>query len=155
MSAEEWRPVRWQSKYEVSSMGRVRSNSRAVPRILKPQVGRSGYAHVALGRQLVNISVHSLVADAFLGEKLPHLVVRHLDGNKLNNAAANLAYGTVSQNALDSIEHGTHAEARKTHCEHGHAFDGANTRYYRRPSGRISRACRACGRRYAAERSKK
>ena len=35
------------------------------------------------------------------------MVVRHLDGDKLNNRLSNLAWGTHEENAADKVEHGT------------------------------------------------
>lgn len=49
--------------------------------------------------------VHALVAAAFHGESdLP--LVRHLDGNPLNNAPSNLAWGTHAENSRDMIAQG-------------------------------------------------
>lgn len=55
------------------------------------------------------IGVHCVIATAFHGEK-PHDcdVVRHLDGNKLNNRPENLAWGTFAENASDCVTHGTY-----------------------------------------------
>ena len=38
--------------------------------------------------------VHHVVAEAFLGPRPCGLVVRHMDGDRENNAASNLAYVT-------------------------------------------------------------
>ena len=48
-----------------------------------------------------NGKVASLVAFAFIGPRPDGNVVRHLDGNKDNNRADNLAYGTHQDNADD------------------------------------------------------
>lgn len=50
---------------------------------------------------------HVLMAAAWHGPRPPGLVVRHLDGDKLNDAPWNLAYGTPAQNHDDAIRHGT------------------------------------------------
>jgi hypothetical protein len=51
--------------------------------------------------------VHKLVAAAFLPSKpSPQHEVRHLDGDPLNNAASNLAWGTRKDNAADRERHG-------------------------------------------------
>ena len=47
-------------------------------------------------------------------------VVRHLDGDKENNRAENLAWGTDSENMIDQVRHGNHLHARKAHCPRGH-----------------------------------
>jgi hypothetical protein len=87
--------------------------------------------------------VHQLVAAAFLGPRPDGLEVRHLDGDPLNNAVSNLAYGTRLENIQDKKRHGTDHNAKKTHCPQGHPYDAENTADY---SGR--RACRTCVRAY-------
>jgi len=49
--------------------------------------------------------VHQLVAAAFLGSH-KDMVVRHVDGNRFNNASINLAYGTQKTNIQDRTRHG-------------------------------------------------
>ena len=72
--------------------------------------------------------VHRLVAATFLPARpSPAHEVRHLDGNKLNNAASNLAWGTRKENADDRERHGRtsrgplHSQAIKTGLELRHA----------------------------------
>lgn len=50
--------------------------------------------------------VHQLVALTFLGPRPKGQEVRHLDGDPLNNAVTNLAYGTRSENILDVMRIG-------------------------------------------------
>lgn len=51
--------------------------------------------------------VHREVCEAFHGPKpTPDHQVRHLNGDRTDNRAANLAWGTASENALDRIAHG-------------------------------------------------
>lgn len=54
------------------------------------------------------VTVASLVCAAFHGPRLSGLMVRHLDGNSLNDHADNLAWGTAAENSADAIRHGTH-----------------------------------------------
>ena len=62
----------------------------------------------ALGRPHAQaVRVHCLVAAAFLGPRPARNDVRHLDGDRGNNVAANLAYGTRAENMADAIGHGT------------------------------------------------
>lgn len=55
------------------------------------------------GRRLV----HHLVLEAFVGPKPDGAECRHLDGDPLNNALTNLAWGTPQENAEDRVRHGT------------------------------------------------
>ena len=59
-------------------------------RPLKPRLDRSGYATVSLARN--HLPVHRIVAYAAFGERALQagMVITHIDGNRANNAAANL-----------------------------------------------------------------
>lgn len=118
---ETWLPIPgWERMYSISNFGNVR-NDRTGYILATPPI-RRGYPTVTLageGRR-VNQSVHRLVADAFVdgdGE-----VIRHLDGNKMNARADNLAYGSQSENIKDAVRHGTHPNVRKTRCPAGHSL---------------------------------
>lgn len=140
--SEEWRPVAQRpDRYEVSNLGRVRSVFKSrEPRILKPHLGGFGYHRYAFKIDGKNryFDVHRLVAAAFLGEPSGP-VVRHLDGNPDNNAAVNLAYGTIGDNNKDMVRHGTHHNAAKTHCPYGHEYDAFYV-----SKGRARRGCKEC-----------
>lgn len=109
----------WEGKYEVSDAGRIRSKDRLVRAkggALALRKGRelrliektNGYLCVTLadGARRPQLSVHKIVAKAFIGECPLGLHVLHGDGNKRNNAAANLRYGTPSENVADTERHG-------------------------------------------------
>jgi len=53
--------------------------------------------------------VHRLVAEAFLPEPLAGEQVRHLNGDKSDARAENLAWGSAAENAADRNRHGTTA----------------------------------------------
>lgn len=68
-----------------------------------------GYMQVTLSVEGKHVTrrVYKLVALAYLGEPpFPGAHVRHLDGNKLNVLASNLAWGTSLENELDKKRHG-------------------------------------------------
>jgi hypothetical protein len=94
--------------------------------------------------------VHHLIAETFHGPRPEGMVVRHLNGNPLDNRAENLRWGTYTENNLDAVAHGTHLHARKTHCPQGHPYDAENTRVYRG-----MRYCRACPSVHAAARKQR
>lgn len=151
---ETWVPVSgYLDHYEVSDLGHVRSLTHRdrLGRLRKGRILKPG--HVPFGYPFVNLSVdgkrwqvmvHKLVAREFLGPMPAGMETRHLDGNVLNSAASNLAYGTRAENRLDSVHHGTHQMTRKTHCPQGHPYDEANTHLARGPYGRNHRLCRTC-----------
>lgn len=120
MGAEEWRPVPgFEGRYEVSDAGRVRSLDRMCVgrdgrselhrgRVLKPQRLKNGYFEVSLMApgQKRHWTVHSVVAAAFLGPRPTGHDVLHRDGNRGNNTASNLTYGTRSDNLRDCYSYG-------------------------------------------------
>jgi hypothetical protein len=109
---EVWKPVTVCGDYEISNMGRIR---RATPgkktyvgKILKDQKVGSGYRAIRLtmsGKQY-QFYIHRLVAIEFIGEVPNGYEVNHKDGDKTNNAVANLEYMTRSQNCIHAIETG-------------------------------------------------
>lgn len=146
--SEMWLPAPgYEGLYSVSDLGRVRSEAHP-EQVLRPALNGSGYLAVGLRRdgERRTRKVHRLVAHAFHGPLPTGMQTRHLDGDRENNAASNLAYGTRSENMKDAVHHGTHNEARKTHCPSGHLYDEANTYAYKQAHGGTGRACRACRR---------
>lgn len=96
----------------VSDCGKVFSRDRKQPVILnsrKPYLGKVGYYSVTFRDEQKRQApryVHRMVADAFLPPRALNHEVRHLDGNRLNNAVANLAWGTRLENVADTRRHG-------------------------------------------------
>ena len=100
---EVWMPViGFESLYEVSNEGRVRSLPRKTTRgkILKPSIDKDGYHRVNLvdGKISKFFRVHRIVAQAFIDNPLNLPVVNHKDENKQNNRVDNLEYCTVEYN---------------------------------------------------------
>ena len=121
ISTEEWREVPgYEGVYSVSSMGRFRCEARVLndssgrKRRAKAQMmlgweSPDGYLRVSLWRdnRRKTLTIHCIVALAFLGPRPEGLQVRHLDGDKKNNALKNLAYGTTADQVADRKRHGT------------------------------------------------
>lgn len=105
----EWARVPGFSGYFATESGRIWSLKGSAPIIVKPYVNPHGYPMVglSLGWKRKTMYVHEVVALAFLGVRPPKAVIRHLDGNPLNNHVKNLKYGTVAENSADTKEHGT------------------------------------------------
>lgn len=120
--SEEWRAIADFPGYEVSNEGRVRSwrkpNSTELsktPKLLKPHRGGLYlYARMRLGKVAKSVSIHRLVALAFL--ELPPGVpddgslcwnVAHGNGNPEDNRLCNLRWATSKENAADKLIHGT------------------------------------------------
>lgn len=77
--------------------------------MLAQRIDKDGYPTVRLiqkGRR-VRRRVHVLVCKAFHGYRsTKRYLVRHLDGNRMNPKAYNVAWGNYSQNAKDRQRHG-------------------------------------------------
>lgn len=90
--------------YAVSDQGNVKRvtagpGARA-GRLVKAVTDTHGYRRVAVsvGGKRCSISVHALVAVAFLGPRPAGYDVNHRNGNKTDNAVGNLEYVTRSEN---------------------------------------------------------
>lgn len=101
---EKWKPIKgYESIYEVSSYGRIKSLKFGLEKILKLTINSRGYQHVTLylNSKGKNLKVHQLVAIAFLGHTPCGMkwVVNHKDLNPLNNRENNLEIITQRENA--------------------------------------------------------
>lgn len=109
----------WELRYEISEYGDIRSKDMVVGarnngvatrkgRLLAPARKNNGYLVVTLtdGVNRPQVSVHRVVARAFLGECPIGLHVLHSDGDKTNNHYTNLRYGTPAENVEDTKKHG-------------------------------------------------
>lgn len=105
---EVWRPVpEYETAYEVSSFGRVRSiprltlcGRRVGGTIMQCQLGNNGYYNVTLkvDNSVKRLGVHQLVARAFIPNPDGLSEVDHIDGQPGNNARANLEWVTHAEN---------------------------------------------------------
>jgi integrase len=95
----EWRDVKeYECQYQVSNQGQVRNIHTGT--ILQPIAMRNGRLYVSLSSEGFHrkATVHSLVADAFMGERPPGREITHQDGDCTNNAVANLEYISRQEN---------------------------------------------------------
>ena len=118
---EIWKAAPGHPDYDVSNLGRVRlavpRNNRPLGHIMRPKVEASnGYLRVSLSRPKgrKTVSVHRLVALAFLGEAPSNShEVAHRDGNPANNHLSNLRWATKAENQGDRVAHGTHSRGER------------------------------------------
>ena len=100
---EEWKPIPgYAGKYEVSSWGRVKSNSqKSKGRILVPIQEPTGYYRVNLYKdgKVKKCAIHRLVAEVFLPNPSNLPQVNHRDEIKQNNYVENLEWCTPSYNS--------------------------------------------------------
>lgn len=116
MSSEKWLPIPGYEPYQASDLGRIRGVRWGS--VLTPVVTQYGYHQVSLcvgGKKLSRL-VHRLVAYAFIGpQPSPEYDVLHWDGDKTNNALANLRWGTPKDNNEDQVRHGTRILGSRHH----------------------------------------
>lgn len=107
--SEIWKPIRdFEDKYEISTLGRVKSigtYNTCKKGIMIPMVDTSGYQHVRLysGGKVVDKSIHRLVAETFLPNPNGLKYVNHKDENRRNNALENLEWCTNQYNIAYSL----------------------------------------------------
>ena len=118
---EEWRPVvAYEGRYEVSSLGRLRSvdrievlaNSRWGKPVSRPKKGHvlalnksrnHGYLSITLhnGEKPKEWLVHRLVCEAFHGPRPPLQDVAHLNGDGRDNRASHVRWASRKHNQQD------------------------------------------------------
>lgn len=98
------------TKYFVTTDGKVFTVKNGRIKVRIPKIDKSGYAIVEMrvDDRRVNISVHRLVASAFIPNPEDKPEVNHIDGNKLNNDKSNLEWSTRSENMIHSYDTGLH-----------------------------------------------
>lgn len=118
----------WERRYRISEFGDVASKDMPVGakggatairkgRTLSLIKKNNGYLCVTLtdGVNRPQISIHRLVARAFIGECPLGLHVLHNDGDKNNNHFSNLRYGTPADNVADTNTHGRQPRGETHH----------------------------------------
>ena len=122
---EIWKPIAgYENRYEVSSLGKIRSVNRYITnkglkgrgytlngKQLKVCKANNGYYVVNLGRK--THFVHRLVCEAFIGTIPKGMTVNHKDGNKANNRAENLEWLTIGDNIRHGFKTGLYKSAQK------------------------------------------
>lgn len=123
MTEEIWKPVDGYEDYEVSNLGQVK-------RITPDSMGRrtytshlltlcknpQGYPIIVLtkNKERTTMTVHRLVAEAFLENTDNKSEINHKDGIRHNNNIANLEWVTSSENRYHRYNVLGHAASRKS-----------------------------------------
>jgi len=98
---EEWRKIEGFSDYTVSNLGRVCSTKREQAIILKTRKNNYGYLLVDLyskNKKHHTVTIHRLVALAFIPNTENKSEVNHINGDKTDNNINNLEWVTASEN---------------------------------------------------------
>lgn len=158
--SEESLRIKGYPNYSVTEEGQV--YSWVSLKWLKQEISNVGYKRVCLSRKGIatKVSVHRLVAEAFVPNPngLPH--VNHLDNDKTNNRTANLVWCTPKENSEHMVKQGRHSNGvrtapRKAECNYGHPMSGDNLYQRVNKHGFLVYKCRACANRWEKERQKR
>lgn len=118
---EIWKDVLgYEDHYQVSNLGRISTKEHEVPyktegktrvikaRIRKLSINRKGYSIVTLSKEnkVTTVTVHQLVAQAFLPGFTKGQELNHEDGVKTNNSSTNLEISNHSHNQLHAARTG-------------------------------------------------
>lgn len=109
---EEWREVIGYADPQllVSNQGRLAYATAAGLKLKSSLTTPTGYRQTSIRFAKgvhKKVKVHRIVLETFAGpQPSSAYVCRHLDGNRMNNAASNLRWGTVLENAADREAHG-------------------------------------------------
>ena len=129
---ENFKTIQSFPDYEVSNMGRIRTKARLIRyvhsvtknehfrnsenKLLKIQFNnRTGYKFVQLylNKKMHNITIHRLVAEAFIENTDNLSTVNHKDGNKHNNTVDNLEWCSNEYNHQHATETGLKPKGSK------------------------------------------
>ena len=116
---EIWKDIKnYEGCYQVSNLGRVRSLTRKVKtfngvrtsngQLLKPLKTNTGYYRVDLKQNQKDkyMSIHRLVAEAFIPNPNNYPIINHKDNNPQNNCVDNLEWCTQSYNVKYAYKYG-------------------------------------------------
>lgn len=94
-----WIKTKRNANYSVNENGEVRNDRTGY--IKKPYVNKANnYLTVDLyeGNKSRKVTIHRLVAEAFIPNPEGKPTIDHIDGNRQNNAVSNLRWATYSEN---------------------------------------------------------
>lgn len=109
---EVWKDViGYESIYEVSNFGRVKSIKSKKEKLLKGRDDSNGYLKVALykNKTCIQKKIHRLVALVFIENPYNKKTVNHINGIKSDNRLKNLEWATYSENSKHSFDNNLQA----------------------------------------------
>jgi hypothetical protein len=104
---EIWKDVvGYESIYEISNFGNVKSFKYGKEKIRKLRNDKDGYLLINLckDKKVKTFKIHRLVAQAFIPNPDNKPQINHIDGNKSNNKVDNLEWVTNKENSKHAVE---------------------------------------------------
>lgn len=102
---EIWKDIEgYESLYQISNKGNIRSFKNKKIKTLNPSIMKCGYFRIALSDDRKKFLVHRLVAIAFIPNLENKPCVNHIDGDKTNNNDWNLEWNTHSENTQHAYD---------------------------------------------------
>lgn len=125
---EIWKPVKgYEGMYQVSNLGRVRSLDRLIHqkdrwgnirptrykgKLKKGSLKNTGYYAINL-KEKRDISIHRLVAEAFIPNPENKPCVNHINGIKTDNRVENLEWCTYRENTVHAYKNDLSKKGKK------------------------------------------
>lgn len=107
---EEWRTLPQFPNYRISNFGNIYSEHKNI--VMSPKIDRYGYKCVGLylpNHIVKHITVHRLVALAFIPNPMNKPQVNHINFNRQDNRVCNLEWVTSKENIHHTHNHGRNA----------------------------------------------
>jgi len=110
----------FEGMYQINMSGEImglRGRYGRAPAILKAKLGRNGYYSVSLCQKegkRITVSIHRLLAIAFIPNPENKPQVNHIDGDKLNNKLSNLEWVSHKENLVHASNMGL-LKGNRTH----------------------------------------
>lgn len=113
---EIWKPIKgYEGLYEVSNKGRIKSLPKKYNRFketilsnVEQKRSHTSYYQIPLSKdgKVKRVSVHRLVAEAFIPNPLNKPYINHKNSNGLDNSVSNLEWCTQLENIHHGMKHG-------------------------------------------------
>lgn len=109
-----WKKISRNTSYSINENGEIRNDKTGT--IKKPYINKAnGYLTVDLysGNVATKVTVHRLIAEAFIPNPENKPCIDHADGNRQNNSISNLRWASYSENNSRFNTNGVRSEKIK------------------------------------------